>query len=91
MRARLGEPALLQYADMGLQNFLLGQVMKRKLKDVPEAQREQIMTLVSKDPELFKKIGEEVERRTKGGESQMKATMDVMKKYRNDIARLMQK
>ncbi len=50
---------------MGIQNFLLGQAMKWKMKDVPEAQREQIMALVQKNPELFKKIGEEVEKRTK--------------------------
>ncbi len=76
---------------MGIQNFLLGQAMKWKMKDVPEAQREQIMALVQKDPELFKKIGEEVEKRTKGGENQMKATMDVMKKYRTELSGLMQK
>ncbi|CAN5690259.1 hypothetical protein BH11PAT2_BH11PAT2_04400 [soil metagenome] len=76
---------------MGIQNFLLSQAMKWKMKDVPEAQREQIMALVQKDPELFKKIGEEVERRTKGGEPQMKATMEVMKKYRTELAGIMQK
>jgi hypothetical protein len=75
---------------MGIQNFLLGQAMKWKMKDVPEAQREQIMTLVQKDPELFKKIGEEVDRRVKGGEPQMKATMEVMKKYRTELSGLMQ-
>lgn len=64
--------------------------MESKLKDVPEGQREQIMTLVTKNPELFKKIGEEIDRRVKkGGEQQMKATMEVMKKYRTDIAKLM--
>lgn len=75
---------------MSVQSFLLNQYAKWKLKDVPEAQREQMMTLVNKDPELFKKIGEEIERRKKGGESEMKASMDVMKKYREDLARLMQ-
>ncbi len=74
---------------MGIQNFLLGQAMKWKMKDVPEEQREQIMQLVQKNPELFKKIGEEVERRIKGGEPQMKATMEVMKKYRTELAGLM--
>jgi hypothetical protein len=73
---------------MGLQDFLLGQAMKWKMKDVPEAQREQIMALVKKNPDLFKKIGEEVERRTKGGEPQMKATMEVMKKYRAELSGL---
>ncbi len=76
---------------MGIQNFLLGQAMKWKMKDVPEEQREQIMALVQKDPELFKKIGEEIEKRTKGGEPQMKVTMEVMKKYRTELAALMQK
>jgi len=74
---------------MGVQDFLIRQVMKSKLKDVPEAQREQIMQLVSKNPELFKKIGEEIDRRVKkGGEQQMKATMEVMKKYRNELSGL---
>jgi hypothetical protein len=76
---------------MSVQSFLLNQYAKWKLKDVPEAQREQMMTLVTKDPALFKKIGEEIERRKKGGESEMKASMDVMKKYRAELAALMQK
>jgi hypothetical protein len=76
---------------MGMQDFLLNQAMKWKMKDVPVAQREQIMAMVKKNPELFKKIGEEVEKRTKGGESQMKATMAVMKKYGQELALLQQK
>ncbi|HWH15989.1 MAG TPA: hypothetical protein VNU25_00095 [Candidatus Paceibacterota bacterium] len=76
---------------MALQEFLLKQAMKWKMKDVPKEQQEQIMALVQKDPELFKKIGEEVEKRAKNGEPQMKATMEVMKKYRTELAALMQK
>ncbi|MEK7100551.1 MAG: hypothetical protein AAB921_00435 [Patescibacteria group bacterium] len=76
---------------MGMQDFLLKQAMKWKLKDMPAAQQEQIMALVQKNPELFKKIGEEVDRRVKkGGEPQMKATMEVMKKYRAELAALQQ-
>lgn len=75
---------------MSVQSFLLSQAMKWKLRNVPEAQREHIMSLVGKDPELFKKIGEEVERRKKGGESEMKATMEVMRKYRSEIQALTQ-
>lgn len=73
---------------MSVQSFLLRQVMKRKLKDVPKEKQEQILALVEKDPGLFKKIGDEVERRKKGGESEMKATMEVMKKYRAELAAL---
>ena len=74
---------------MGIQNFLLRQVARHKMKDVPEAQRDAMLELVQKNPELFKKIGDEVDRRVKkGGENQMKATMEVMKKYRNELAEL---
>jgi hypothetical protein len=76
---------------MSVQSFLLNQYAKWKLKDVPEAQREQMTALVTKDPQLFKKIGEEIERRKKGGESEMKAAMEVMKKYRVELSTLMQK
>ncbi|MFA6503049.1 MAG: hypothetical protein WCT45_02215 [Candidatus Paceibacterota bacterium] len=76
---------------MSVQGFLINQYAKWKLKDMPEAQREQMTALISKDPQLFKKIGEEIERRKKGGESEMKASMEVMKKYRTELAGLMQK
>lgn len=72
-----------------MKNFLLRQVAKHKLKDVPEAQREQILKMVEKNPDLMKKIGEEIEKRTKNGENQMKATIEVMKKYRTELAELM--
>lgn len=76
---------------MSVQSFLLKQYAKWKLKDVPEAQREMMTELISKDPQLFKTIGEEIERRKKGGESEMKAAMEVMKKHRAALAVLMQK
>lgn len=76
---------------MSVQSFLVGQYAKWKLKDVPEAQREQMTAMITKNPELFKKIGEEIERRKKGGESEVKAAMEVMKKYRGELAVLMQK
>ena len=76
---------------MSIQSFLLRQYAKWKLKDVPAAQRDQMTELVSKDPQLFKMIGEEIERRKKGGENEMKAAMEVMKKYRAELSQLMQK
>ncbi len=76
---------------MSVQHFLLRQFAKHKMKNVPEGQREQILTLLEKDPELFKKIGDEIERRTKGGEPQTKVTIEVMKKYRTELSTLMSK
>jgi len=75
---------------MSFQSFLLNQYAKWKMKDVPKEQREQMTALVSKDPPLFKKIGAEIERRKKGGESETKAALEVMKKYRAELSVLMQ-
>ena len=50
---------------MSVQSFLIRQYAKWKLKDVPEAQREQMTKLITKNPQLFKTIGEEIERRKK--------------------------
>ena len=76
---------------MSLQGFLLKQYAKWKLRDLPEAQREQMTDMVSKNPQLFKKIADEIERRKSGGESETKASLEVMKKYRAELAELMQK
>jgi hypothetical protein len=73
---------------MSIQDFLMRQALKWKLKDVPEERRDQVMNMVGKNPDLFKKIGEEIERRKKGGESEMKATMEVMRKYRAELSEL---
>lgn len=75
---------------MSLQSFLFKKYADWKLKDLPEGQREQMTALVSKNPELFKKIGEEIERRKKGGETETKAAIEVMRKYRAELAALMQ-
>ena len=76
---------------MSVQSFLLKKYANWKMKDVPAGQREMMLTLLEKDPKLLKQIGEEIERRKKGGESEMKAAMEVMKKHSAELAALMQK
>jgi hypothetical protein len=71
-------------------NFLLKQALKSKMKDVPEAERERLLELMEKDPELFKKIGDEVKKRTKAGQSEMAASMVVMREHQAEIQKLMQ-
>ena len=71
-------------------NFLLRQAMKSKLKDVPEAEREKLIALMEKNPEFFKKIGDEVQKRVKAGQSEMAATMVVMRENQAELQKLMQ-
>lgn len=75
---------------MGMfKNFMLKQAMKAKMKDVPEAERDKMLELVEKNPEFFQKIGEEVQRRVKAGQSEMAATMVVMREHQSELQKLM--
>ena len=76
---------------MSIQSFLVKKYANWKMRDVPAGQREMMLALLEKDPQLMKQIGEEIERRKKGGESEMKAAMEVLKKHRAELAELMQK
>jgi len=74
---------------MGMfKSFLLRQTLKAKMKNVPEAEREQMLALVEKNPEFFKKIGEEVEKRVKAGQSEIAATMVVMREHQAELQKL---
>jgi len=70
-------------------NFLMKKMIKSQLKGVPEAEQEKIIEMVSKNPELFKKIALEVQEKVKGGKDQMAAMMEVMQKYQNELQGLM--
>ena len=70
-------------------SFLLKQALKAKMKDVPEAEREKMLTLMEKNPDFFKKIGEEVQKRVKKGQSEMAATMVVMREHQAELQKLM--
>lgn len=71
-------------------NFFLKQALKAKMKDVPEAQREKLLAVMEKNPDFFKKIGEEVQKRVKSGQSEMAATMVVMREHQSELQKLMQ-
>jgi len=73
-----------------IQNFFIKQALKAKMKGVPEAQQQQILSMVEKNPDFFKKIGEEVEKRKKSGKSEMEATMQVMREHQAEFQKLMQ-
>lgn len=70
-------------------SFFLKQALKVKMKDVPEAERERMLVLMEKNPEFFKKIGEEVKKRMKNGQSEMAATMVVMREHQGEMQKLM--
>ncbi len=64
-------------------------MMEKQLKDLPPAQRDQILHIVSENPELFEKIAKEIEAEKKKGKPEMAASMEVMRKYQGELQKLM--
>lgn len=72
-----------------IQNFMLKQMLKTKMKGVPESEQEKILAMVEKNPDFFKMIGEEVQAKVKSGKTEMEATMEVMRKHQSEFQKLM--
>lgn len=71
--------------------FLMKQMIKRQLKGMPEAEIDRIVELVSKNPEVFKKIGDQIQAKVKAGRSQQAATMEVMRANQAELQKVLQK
>lgn len=74
---------------MGIKDFFLKQMLKGKLRGLPEAEQKRVLALVEANPEFFKKIGDEIEKRKKSGQDEMTASMEVMRKYQSELQKLM--
>ena len=67
-------------------NFLLKKMLRTQ--GVPPAQIDMFITMMEKNPELFKTIAAEIQEKTKGGMDQMQAGMEVMKKHEEELKKL---
>jgi dihydroorotate dehydrogenase len=76
-------------ATMGIKAWLTKKVVASQMKGATPEMQEMITALVEKNPELFQKIASEMEARTKKGEHQMFAMMQVMKKYQKELQGVM--
>jgi hypothetical protein len=75
---------------MGIfQNFVMKQMMKKQLKNLPEKEQERIMTAVENNPDFFMKIAEEIKEKVKGGMGQTEASLSVMRKYQGELQKIM--
>lgn len=68
------------------QNFLLRKMLR--MQGVPEDQIGMFISMMEKNPELFKKIGEEIKEKMDKGIDQQNASMQVMKKYEQELRKL---
>ena len=70
------------------QNFLLRKMLRTQ--GVPEAQIEMFLKMMEKNLELFKTIAEEIKQKTDQGIDQKTASIEVMKKYEEELRKLAQ-
>ncbi len=59
-----------------------------RTQGIPESQIDMVITMMEKNPELFKKIAEEIQAKIKGGTEQQAASMEVMQKYEAELKKL---
>ncbi len=62
-----------------------------KAKGVPDEQIDMVMEIMDKDPDLFKKIQEEIKAETKKGMNEQMASLLIMKKYQSQLQNLLKK
>ena len=74
---------------MGIKDFMLKQMLKQKMKGMPEAEQNRMLNMIEKNPDFFKMISEEVKAKMKGGKTEMEATMEVMRKHQSEFQKLM--
>ena len=67
-------------------NFLLKKMLRTQ--GVPEAQIDMFISMMEKNPDLFKTIAEEIQEKVKGGMDQNTAGIMIMKKYENELKKL---
>ena len=68
---------------------MLKQMLKQKMKGMPEAEQNRMLNMIEKNPDFFKMISEEVKAKMKGGKTEMEATMEVMRKHQSEFQKLM--
>ncbi len=75
---------------MSMKTFLMKKMLASKMKGIPQEEQDRIFNMLEKNPELFQKIGLEVQNEMKSnGLDQMTATMKVSKKYEQELKGLM--
>lgn len=75
-------------SDIMFQEFLLKKLIKSKLGNVPDEEIDRIIKIVKENPTLFQTIAVEIEQKVKGGQDQMSAATEVMRKYEGDLKKL---
>lgn len=73
---------------MSIKDFFMKKMLASQMKGVPQSDQDKVFSMLQKNPELFQKIGLEVQAEVKKGKNQMTATMEIVKKYEDELKKL---
>ena len=74
---------------MGVKDFFMKKMLEKQMKDLPAEQRNQMIAVISENPEFFQNIAKEIKQKQKEGRDQMAATMEVMRKHQGELQKIM--
>lgn len=72
-----------------IKEFLMKQLIKRKMSQLPPHMQEKFASAMEKDPEFFKMLAKEIEDEQKRGRGDMAASVIVLKKHQKRLQELL--
>lgn len=72
-----------------IKDWLMKKALGFGAKDLTEEEKEAIVTVFNKNPELFKKIQKDLEEGKKSGKPEMYVAKDVMTKHAQELQKLL--
>jgi CHASE3 domain sensor protein len=69
--------------------FAMKKMLKSQMDNLPKEKQEKLEKAIDNNPDLFQKMSKEIQEKTDNGQSQMSAMMEVSKKYRSELQKLM--
>ena len=72
-----------------LKDFFMKKMVESQMKGIPEEQKQKVLEMVSKNPEFFNKIAEEVKKEIDNGKDQMSATIEVVSRYKEELKKIL--
>ena len=72
-----------------IKSGVLKKMLDSQLKQVQPEQREMILNAISENPDLFKKIAEEVQAKIKEGKDQQSVAMEVMMSHQAELQKVL--
>lgn len=85
LNSAVAPPFQICYNSTMFKELLLKNMLQSKLNGFPQAERDKLLNIVEKNPDLFMKIAEETREKMKEGKGEMDAVMEVMKIHREEL------